>query len=68
MYYSSGKFADAKTAFQTGLDKADEALSTEGSMGKAPQMAQALGWAFLGLGVLLLGAGAIIYGLKKPKI
>ncbi len=67
-YYSRGNFVNAKTAFESALDSANKAFSTEKNMGRAPEMTWAYGWLIISIGVVLIGAGVAIYGLKKPKV
>jgi hypothetical protein len=67
-YYGRGNFDSAKAAFQSALDSANKAFSTEKTMGRAPEMTWAYGWLIISIGVVLIGAGVAIYGLKKPKV
>jgi len=76
-YYQSGKFTDANTTFHTTRDLVDQAFEAEDERGSKLEDAQmnyynaatteAYAWLLFGLGMILIGIGAIIYAVKKPK-
>lgn len=76
-YYRSGKFTDANATFHTVRDLVDQAFEAEDERGSKLEdaqmnyynaaMTQAYAWLLFGLGIVLIGVGAIIYAVKKPK-
>jgi len=76
-HYQSGKFTDANTTFYTARNLVDQAFEAEDERGSKLENAQmnyynaamteAYAWLLFGLGMILIGIGAIIYATRKPK-
>ncbi|MFQ5999970.1 MAG: hypothetical protein ACE5J6_04250, partial [Candidatus Bathyarchaeia archaeon] len=77
-YYRSGRFTDANTTFYNTRNLVDQAFEAEDERGSKLEdaqinyynaaMTEAYAWLLFGLGMILIGIGAIIYAVKKPKI
>jgi hypothetical protein len=76
-YYRSGKFAEANTTLHIARDLVDQAFEAEDERGSKLEdaqmnyhnaaMTQAYTGLLLGLGIVFIGIGAIIYAIKKPR-
>jgi len=76
-YLYQWDFANAKTHFQNALDLYNQTFEAEHERGSKLEDAQmnyynaavtqAYAWLLTGVGVILIGIGAIIYAVKKPK-
>jgi len=77
-HYQSGKFTEANATLHTARDLVDQALEAEDERGSKLEdamisyynaaMTAAYAWLLFGLGIMLIGIGAIIYAIKKPKV
>ena len=76
-YYESGRFAEANATLHTASDLVDQAFEAEDERGSKLENAminyynaavtESYAWLLFGLGIVLIGIGAIIYAVKKPK-
>ena len=76
-HYQSGKFVEANATLNTARDLVDQAFEAEDERGSKLEdaminyynsaMTEAYAWLLFGLGMILIGIGAIIYAVKKPK-
>lgn len=76
-YYQSRKFTEANTTLQIARDLVDQAFEAEDERGSKLEDAminsynaattQAYAWLLFGVGIVLIGIGAIIYAVKKPR-
>jgi len=77
-YYQTGNFNDANATFHTARDLVDQAFEAEDERGSKLEdammnyynaaMIQAYAWLLFGLGMVLIGIGAIVYAARKPKV
>jgi len=76
-YYQSGKFDEANATFHAARDLVDQAFEAENERGSKLEdaqmnyynaaMTQAYAWLLFGVGMVLIGIGAILYA-RKPKV
>lgn len=78
LHYRGGKFSEANATFQTTRNIVDQAFEDEDERASKLEDAQmnyynaatiqAYAWLLFGLGMVLIGIGAIIYAFKKPAV